>query len=214
MIEVPVEQLEYQMDVNVLGPYRVLQAFAPMIIESKGRITTTGSIAGTLASSMFGQYAMSKHAIEAFTDALANEMERFGVEVSVIEPGNYASNIGKTAKQRILDDDYWKANSRYAQDRAGMLAGLDQVLKGADPLPVAQAALDIMQSDKPKRRYMVVPNEAQAQRTLRRNMRKLLEQNQAQQFKYDDAALKNMFEEEIAAINGDSVAKEKTTEKE
>jgi len=66
MIEVPVEELDYQLDVNVLGPYRVLQAFAPMIIESKGRIATTGSIAGTLASSMFGHYSMSKHAIEAY----------------------------------------------------------------------------------------------------------------------------------------------------
>lgn len=208
MIEVPVEELEYQLDVNVLGPYRVLQAFAPMIIESKGRIATTGSIAGTLASSMFGQYAMSKHAIEAYTDSLAIEMQRFGVEVSVIEPGNYASNIGKTAKRRILDNDYWKADSLYAKDREGMLAGLDQVIEGTDPMPVAIAALDIMQSEKPKRRYMVVPSERQAQQTLRRNMRKLLEQNQAQQYRYDKATLEKMFAEEIANISGAAAAEE------
>lgn len=201
MIEVPVEQLDYQLDVNVLGPYRVLQAFAPMIIESKGRIATTGSIAGTLASSMFGHYSMSKHAIEAYTDSLASEMERFGVHVSVIEPGNYASNIGQTAKNRILDENYWSENSRYKQDREGMLAGLDNVLKGADPLPVAEAALDIMQSDTPKRRYMVVANERQAQLTLRRNISKLLEQNQAHQYKYDNAELLKMFEEELAKVS-------------
>ncbi len=200
MIEVPVEELDYQLDVNVLGPYRVLQAFAPMIIESKGRIATTGSIAGTLASSMFGHYSMSKHAIEAYTDSLASEMERFGVHVSVIEPGNYASNIGQTAKQRILKNNYWTNESRYKQDRDGMLAGLDQVLKGADPLPVAEAALAIMQSDNPKRRYMVVPNEGQAQLTLRRSMRKLLEQNQNQQFKFTNAELRTMFEEEVNKI--------------
>ncbi len=200
MIEVPVEELDYQLDVNVLGPYRVLQAFAPMIIESKGRIATTGSIAGTLASSMFGHYSMSKHAIEAYTDSLASEMERFGVHVSVIEPGNYASNIGQTAKQRILKSNYWTSESRYKQDRDGMLAGLDQVLKGADPLPVAEAALAIMQSDNPKRRYMVVPNEGQAQLTLRRSMRKLLEQNQNQQFKFTNAELRTMFEEEVNKI--------------
>lgn len=201
MIEVPVEQLDYQLDVNVLGPYRVLQAFAPMIIESKGRIATTGSIAGTLASSMFGHYSMSKHAIEAYTDSLASEMERFGVHVSVIEPGNYASNIGQTAKNRILDENYWSENSRYKQDREGMLAGLDNVLKGADPLPVAEAALDIMQSDTPKRRYMVVANERQAQLTLRRNISKLLEQNQAHQFKYDNTELLKMFEEELSKVS-------------
>jgi NAD(P)-dependent dehydrogenase (short-subunit alcohol dehydrogenase family) len=39
-LELPVEQLQYQLDVNVFGPFRVTQAFAPMIIESKGRIAT------------------------------------------------------------------------------------------------------------------------------------------------------------------------------
>ncbi len=197
MIETPAEQLEYQLDVNVVGPYRVLQAFAPMIIESKGRIATTGSIAGTISNSMFGQYAMSKHAVEAFTDALAEEMERFGVSVSVIEPGSYASNIGKTAKKRIVDSNYWNEDTRYAPDRAGMLAGLDKVLEGADPLPVAEAALDIMSSDQPKRRYMVVPIERQAQATLRRSMSKIAQQNQTQQFKYSSEELQKMFAEEL-----------------
>ena len=202
MIEVPTEQLDYQLDVNVLGPYRVLQAFAPMIIESKGRIATTGSIAGTIASPMYGQYAMSKHAIEAFSDSLAAEMARFDVQVSVIEPGSYASNIGSTARKRILDNDYWKADTRYDKERAGTLALLDQVIKGSDPLPVAQAALDIMQSDAPKRRYMVVPNERQAQATIRSNMQRLLQQNQTQQFKFDNETLLNMLQEEMDKLGG------------
>ncbi len=201
MIEVPTEELEYQMNVNVLGPYRVLQAFAPMIIESKGRIATTGSIAGTLSSPMYGQYAMSKHAIEAFTDALAAEMQRFDVQVSVIEPGNYASNIGITAKKRILTEGYWAEDTRYGDERTATLAGLEQVIKGADPLPVAMAALDIMQSDTPKRRYMVVPNERQAQLTLRRNIQKMLQQNEAQQYKFDAETLSKIFSEELEKAN-------------
>ena len=200
MIEVPVEELEYQLDVNVLGPYRVLQAFAPMIIESKGRIATTGSIAGTVSSPMFGQYSISKHAIEAFTDSLAAEMQRFGVQVSVIEPGSYSSNIGSTAKQRILSNDYWGTDTRYKQEREATLTTLGQVIQGADPQPVANAALDIMQSGKPKRRYMVVPNERQAQATLRTSMQRLLQQNQTQQFKYDDETLLNMLKEEMQKL--------------
>ncbi len=200
MIEVPSEQLEYQLDVNVVGPYRVLQAFAPMILESKGRIMTTGSVAGTLSSPMFGQYAMSKHAIEAYTDALAGELKAFGVEVGVVEPGNYASNIGKTAKQRILNTDYWPADTRYTEARKNLLAGLDSVLQGADPQPVADAVLDFMQSGAPKTRYMVVPNEPQGQATLRKNIRKMLQQNQAQQYRYDDEKLSEMFAEELAAF--------------
>ncbi len=201
MLETPVAQLEYQLNVNVLGPYRVFQAFAPMIIESKGRIATTGSIAGTIASPIYGHYAMSKHAIEAFTDSLAAEMQRFGVHVSVIEPGNYASNIGMTAKKRLLDDGYWSTDSDYAKERQATLAGLDKVLDGPDPLPVAQAALDIMKSAQPKRRYMVVATERQAQITLRSNIRRLLEQNQDQTFEYDTDELLNIVNEEIEKLN-------------
>ncbi len=200
MTEVPVAELEYQMDVNVFGPYRVLQAFAPMIIESKGRIATTGSIAGTLTSPLFAHYAMSKHAIEAFTDGLAAEMQNFGVEVAVIAPGSYASNIGKTARNRILDNDYWTEDSAFAEQREGFLERLGQVDQGADPLPVAEAALDFMSSDSPKRRYMVVPNIGQANATIRKSMSKLIEQNSTQQFRFSDDELRAMFEEELKAV--------------
>ncbi|RBP51303.1 SDR family oxidoreductase [Arenicella xantha] len=196
IIEVDVAELEYQLNVNVLGPYRVTQAFSPLIIESKGRIATTGSIAGTLAGPMFGHYSMSKHAIEAFTDALAVEMMRFGVTVSVIEPGNYASQIGNTAKKRMLARDYWSAETRYTQEREGMLQGLEMVTKGADPLAVAEAALDIMQSDKPKRRYMVVDQASQAETTVRKALQKALQLNQGQKHQFDSAKLIEMLQQE------------------
>ena len=101
LVEVDEEDFDFQMDVNLYGPYRVTKAFAPLIIESKGRITTTGSISGILSGTLFGPYSMSKHAMEAFTDSLAAEMERFEVKVSVIEPGNYQSDIGKNIARRM-----------------------------------------------------------------------------------------------------------------
>ena len=61
LIEVPESEFDFQMDVNLYGPYRVTKAFAPMIIESKGRISTTGSISGILSGPLFGVYSMSKH---------------------------------------------------------------------------------------------------------------------------------------------------------
>jgi 3-hydroxybutyrate dehydrogenase len=70
----------------VYGPYRVTKAFAPLLIESKGRITTTGSVAGVQTRQFYGPYTMSKHAMEAFTDALADEMAKFGVKASIIDP--------------------------------------------------------------------------------------------------------------------------------
>jgi NAD(P)-dependent dehydrogenase (short-subunit alcohol dehydrogenase family) len=57
LIEIDEEDLQFQMDVNVFGPYRVTKAFAPLIIESKGRISTTGSISGILSGPFFGAYS-------------------------------------------------------------------------------------------------------------------------------------------------------------
>jgi len=54
LIETDEEDFNFQMDVNIYGPYRVTRAFAPLIIESKGRISTIGSISGTLSSATWG----------------------------------------------------------------------------------------------------------------------------------------------------------------
>ena len=91
VLETTIEDQTRVYQVNVEGVYRITKAFAPLIIESKGRITTTGSVAGTISNAGFNAYSGSKHWIEAFTDALADEMSSKGVAVSVIEPGNYHS---------------------------------------------------------------------------------------------------------------------------
>lgn len=197
VIEVDIAQLEYQMNVNVYGPYRVTQAFAPLIIKSKGRIATTGSIAGIRASGFFGHYAMSKHAIEAYTEALSAEMARFDVTVGVIEPGNYASQIGNTARKRILDTDYWPSDSQYAQERAGFVAGLTKVTEGKDPQDVADAALHFMSNATPKMRYMVTPNADQSDAMIRAMLQKTLQLNQGQPYSLSKETLIKMLQEEF-----------------
>ena len=95
------EDFDFLMQVNLYGPYRITRAFAPLIVTEKGRITTIGSISGILAGRNSGVYSMSKHAVEAFADSLAAEMAPLGVRVSVIEPGNYNSEIGGSAAKRL-----------------------------------------------------------------------------------------------------------------
>ncbi|MGB5325721.1 MAG: SDR family oxidoreductase, partial [Pseudomonadales bacterium] len=206
MLELPVEQLHYQMDVNVYGPFRVTQAFAPLIMASKGRIATTGSIAGILSSPMFGAYSMSKHSIEAYTDTLAKEMARFDVSVHVIEPGNYASNIGNAAKNLLLKENYWTEDSKYAAERATVLERLGQVEQGADPIDVALAALHIMRSDLPRSRYMVTANVAEADATVRRQISKMLELNDGQAHQFDRARLVEILDEELAKRSASSTS--------
>jgi NAD(P)-dependent dehydrogenase (short-subunit alcohol dehydrogenase family) len=67
------EEFELSMDVNALGPVRVTRAFGPLIIAAKGRIVNISSVSGILAGRNTSAYAMSKHAVEAFTDSLATD---------------------------------------------------------------------------------------------------------------------------------------------
>ena len=101
LIELAEKDLDFIFDVNVYGPYRISKAFAPMLIKSRGRVINIGSIAGFQTRTFYGPYSMSKHALEAFNDALAIELQRFGVQVSIVDPGGFSSNIGKNIFNRL-----------------------------------------------------------------------------------------------------------------
>lgn len=116
LIETDIGELQWLFDVNVYGAYRVTQAFAPLIIESKGRIINISSISGVLDWPMGGPYSMSKHAVEAFNDTLALEMARFDVNVSAVEPGNYKSDISATARARMAEKGLQNKDTKYADD--------------------------------------------------------------------------------------------------
>ena len=200
LVEVDEEDFNFQMDVNLYGPYRVTKAFAPLIIESNGRITTTGSISGILSGTLFGPYSLSKHAMEAFTDSLANVMERFDVKVSVIEPGNYQSDIGKNIARRMKARGQTIEGSLYKEDLERMMGFVNsEEPMGGDPLEVAQAALQALFDENPKRRYMVVPNERQAQITVAKAMEEMVQLNQGQKYSYTREQLIEMLDAAMAA---------------
>lgn len=169
------------MDVNLYGPYRVTKAFAPLIAAQKGRIVNIGSISGVLAGKQFGPYSMSKHAVEAFTDSLAAEMGEAGVSVSVIEPGSFNSEIAKNSLRRLGLDAKAGDRSQYK-----------------DPAEVADAVEHALFEAQPKRRYMVVPNQQEAEFTIRRQIERLVQLNEGQPYTYDRTALIKMLDEALA----------------
>jgi NAD(P)-dependent dehydrogenase (short-subunit alcohol dehydrogenase family) len=182
LIEVPIDELEWQFDVNVYGPYRVTQAFAPLIIESKGRIVNIGSITGIFSGSMSGQYSMSKHAVEAYTDSLALEMERFDVRVSVIEPGTYASDSFKNAAKRLEEKAYWREGTAYKDELTFLKLAMANGGSAKDPEDVAKAVLHALSSETPKPRYLVVADAYTAKLTIVRAMQRMLQLNQGQAY--------------------------------
>ena len=200
--DVDLEELQWLMDVNVYGVYRITQAFSPMIIESQGRIITIGSISGTLSGRFSGHYSMSKHAIEAFTDSLATEMSPLGVHVSVIEPGNYDSAIAVSALARMKkkSDGYAREGSPFAEEFEQWLERPWDRSQYKKPDEVAAAAVHAMSADEPLRRYMVVPNEAEAGYTIGKQIEELVQLNEWQAYSYTRDELIAMLD---AAMAGD-----------
>lgn len=185
MNDTPEEDLDFVFDVNVYGPYRVNKAFAPLLIESGGRTTTIGSISGFISGAHSGTYSMSKFAVEAYTEALAEEMAADGVLVSVVEPGRYKSRI----REKVALHDLGVA----LEDTAALDAAGKQALRGMidrnndlkEPDEVAAAVLHALFADSPKLRYMVVPDAVEANVTVRAALGRVVQLNADQAYSYD-----------------------------
>jgi NAD(P)-dependent dehydrogenase (short-subunit alcohol dehydrogenase family) len=191
LIEVPESDLQFILDVNVMGVYRITKAFAPMIIQAKGRIVNISSISGVLTAYGYGPYSISKHAVEAYTDTLADEMWDFGVRVSAIEPGNYKSKIGLTRCKRMLSDtdaEPYRFHEAYRQWRIqGCLEYLEFLenggeVDGEEPDAVAAAVEHALFAENPKEHYMVVPEPMQSYVTLQKLTEELLTMNHGQEY--------------------------------
>jgi NAD(P)-dependent dehydrogenase (short-subunit alcohol dehydrogenase family) len=174
------DDFDFVMQVNVHGPWRVTKAFTPLLVAGKGRITTIGSISGILSARDLGVYSMSKHAVEAFADSLALQMEPQGVRVSIVEPGNYNSEIGNSAARR-----------------SGVSRLTDRSLYKS-PDEVAEAVMLALFEPDPKRRYMVVPNAYEGEITIRKAVQELVQLNEGHAYTYGRDALVQMLDEALA----------------
>jgi NAD(P)-dependent dehydrogenase (short-subunit alcohol dehydrogenase family) len=198
LIEMPEEDMLFQLDVNLMGPYRVTKAFAPLLIESRGRIMNTSSLSGIVSGGFLGAYSMSKHGVEAYTDALAAEVGVFGIAVAAVEPGNYKSEIVASMRDRMRAAGYTPENSRYDRSMFDLFGGPEDRSHLPEPTEVARAALDFFSTDSPQRRYLVVPNQREAEITIRKAMEELVQLNGDHPFSYDRDTLIRMLDEALS----------------
>lgn len=200
LIEIDESELDFLFDVNVYGPYRITRAFAPMIIESKGRIVNVSSISGTLSGTLYGIYSMSKHALEAYTDSLAREMSMLGVKVIGIEPGNYKTRIYHNRCDRLLARGYDPSGSLWQEAVNRMVTTCKERPEDTDPEPdqVAEAVRHALYDDTPKEHYLVVPEQWQAEITIRKAIEELVRLNEKHKFSYSRAELIGLLDEELA----------------
>ena len=196
--ETAIEDQTFVYDVNVEGVYRTTRAFAPLIVKSKGRIVTTGSIAGTLSWPGGSAYAGSKHWIEAFTDALAGEMESTGVHVSVIQPGSYKSHIRRSRASRDMDKVKEAGGDVTEEMQKNYEATVERELSYKEPDEVSEAFMHALFDDEPLLRYMVVPNEDQQRLTIGAQINELVQLNQWGPYSYTRDELVALLDEALA----------------
>ena len=174
------QNFDFQMQANVYGMFRVTRAFAPLVIASRGRILNVSSISAFLSDPATAAYTMSKMAVEGFTNVLASELAPSGVAVIAIEPGAYNTGILKPALERSI-------TKGFSADRSTM----------KPPDEVASAVLLALTDTKPKRRYMVVPDQAQAAETIRAALDIAVQLNEDQPYSYDRAALIKLLDDSL-----------------
>lgn len=186
--------------VNVEGVYRITKAFAPLIIESKGRITSTGSVAGTISNAGFNAYSGSKHWIEAFTDALVDEMTSKGVAVSVIEPGNYQTHI----RRNTLLAAFAKVTAAGGEITDDMQKMYDRTeayeLSFKKPDEVTEAFMHALFDDEPLRRYMVTPSQRERDYAIGVKVRQLVQLNHWGPHRYSRDQLVEVLDKRLDAF--------------
>lgn len=196
--DTPIGDQAFVYAVNVEGVYRTTKAFAPLIIESKGRIITTGSIAGTISWAGGSAYSGSKHWIEAYTDALAAEMQPQGVSVSVVEPGNYKSKIRRSSVSRRLEKAKAEAGEVPDELKQAYEATAARELSYKEPDEVSEAFMHALFDEKPLLRYVVVPNAEEQGWTIGTKINELVQLNQWGPYSYSRDELVAMLDKALA----------------
>lgn len=156
---IPLSDLRRQLEVNVIGQVAVTQAFLPLIRQARGRIVNMGSIAGRSTIPLMGAYSASKFALEAITDALRLEVQQWGIQVSIIEPGAITTPIwAKSADDAVGREANMEAELKtlYEPTVAAVRKVVDEAAKRAIPADVVAKVVEhALTAPVPKTRYLV-----------------------------------------------------------
>lgn len=157
----PLDNVRRQFETNVFGLIRMCQLVLPgMRRAGAGRIVNIGSMGGKLTFPGGGAYHATKYAIEAISDALRFEVQGFGVQVVLVEPGLITTEFANTAVASVDAAD----DGPYAAFNAAVQKGTDAAYRGpmrhlgGGPDAVAKVIRKVLDSPRPRPRYRVTPS--------------------------------------------------------
>src|SRR6516162_9370393 len=149
-----------QFETNLLGPFLVTKAFAPLLgtdrsrTGSPGRIVNISSVEGKIALPFLGAYAASKHGLEGMSESLRRELMLYGIDVIVVAPGSVATPIWDKAQAADLAPYH---TSDYADAMQACRDYIQEGRKGLAPSEIGEVVFKALISRRPKVRYAVVP---------------------------------------------------------
>ena len=142
-----------QFETNFFGLHRVCRAVLPqMRKQSSGRVINLSSLAGLVAIPYQAFYCASKHAIEGYTEALRMEMKPFGIHVSMVEPGDFATSF--TDNRQMVAGSV-EGSAHHARCRTAVARMQEDERKFRDLTPVVKTVLAALDDARPALRYPV-----------------------------------------------------------
>jgi NAD(P)-dependent dehydrogenase (short-subunit alcohol dehydrogenase family) len=151
-----------QLEVNMISPLVVIQAFAPLLGTDKNRRGTAGRIVNITSSvakvaiPLLGAYSASKFGLEGMSDALRRELMLFGIDVVLIEPGTVNTAMYDKGEKEDLTEfkptEYWAAVQQFQK-----YIVTEARTNGLPPERLGEAVHVALTTAKPKARYAVVP---------------------------------------------------------
>ena len=139
-----------EFDTNYFGTLRVIQAALPLLRQQGGgHIIGVSSGVGLVAFPIIGHYCASKWAFEALHESLAQEVQGFGIAVTLIEPGAYATSFGSPQSIKMAP-----GMDVYNEVRQQVMGAMMSMKQG-DPQATAEAVLQIVDAEHPPLRFML-----------------------------------------------------------
>ena len=156
-----VNHFRKQFEVNFFGLIEVTKCYLDLLIESnkykmKNKIINIGSISGKRSYPFVAPYTSSKHALEGFSDALRRELLLHEIDVVLIEPGPIRTPIWDKVPD-IEDNPFLKTEYEIPLRKfnKGYLKAIEA--DGYHPSVIGEKIVEIMQTNKPKTRYVITP---------------------------------------------------------
>jgi NAD(P)-dependent dehydrogenase (short-subunit alcohol dehydrogenase family) len=146
--EVVTADAQANFDTNVFGTLSVIQAALPFLrAQRSGHILTVSSIGGVIGFPTGGIYVATKFAVEGMSEALAGEVASFGIKVTILEPGSFATEFRASMKTP-------PAMAEYEPVRQAILSAFKPEMSG-DPQATAGAILKVVDADNPPLRLLL-----------------------------------------------------------